>query len=267
MSPVSLAPPPPLVAAIELRGASVDYGPQRALEAVDLTLNPGESLALVGPNGSGKTTLLRLIAGLVEPSHGVVSVPSNAVFGYVSQHASQPQWLPLSARDVIQMGRYGDRGLIGRLKADDRQIIAGVAEHLELDGVLGRSYGDLSGGQRQRVRIAQALAMRPNILVMDEPITGLDLPTQQIILDLIESQTEIGTLVLLTTHHLDEARHCKRVLLMAGRVVADGAPSEVLTTRNLRSTFGERVLGDHQQHDHDHDMLVIDDHGHRHGPS
>ena len=247
---------------IHLTGASVAFGHHRAIEDVTLTIGPGESVGIIGPNGSGKTTILRLIAGLLQPTEGTMTAPDNMVVGYVSQHANHPQWLPLTVGDVIRMGRYGRLGLLGRLTVADRAVVADAASQLQIDDLIERSYGDLSGGQRQRVRIAQVLAIQPNVLILDEPITGLDIPSQQVILDLIDQQVGQGTTVILTTHHLDEARHCRRVLLMAGRIVADGPPDQVLEPANLRATFGDRLLGDHQDHDHPKDMMVIDDHGH-----
>ncbi len=257
-------PVAPLSAPIRLQQATVSFAETVAVDGADLELAASESLALVGPNGSGKTTMLRLIAGLIEPTAGSVVRPPDASFGYVSQHASHPQWMPLTVGDVIRMGRYGKRGLLGRITWSDKEIMAEAAARLEVDDLLSHSYGELSGGQRQRVRIAQALAATPNVLILDEPITGLDLASQQVILDLIDSQTEQGTAVVITTHHLDEARHCQRVLLISGRIVADGTPEEVLQPHHLRATFGDRLLGDHRGHDHPHDMLVIDDHGHHH---
>ncbi|MDH4278981.1 MAG: metal ABC transporter ATP-binding protein [Acidimicrobiia bacterium] len=252
---------------IELAGATVAFGSRIAVDHIDFRLAAGDSVAVVGPNGSGKTTMLRLVAGLIEPTSGTVSRPSDATFGYVSQHASHPAWLPLTVADVIRMGRYGDRGLLGRFTAADRSIMGEAAERLGVDDLMGQAYGELSGGQRQRVRIAQALAMAPDVLILDEPITGLDLPSQQVILDLIEGQAVRGTAVMLTTHHLDEARHCSRVVLLAGRIVANGPPDQVLRPDNLRATFGDRLLGDHRNHDHPQDMMVVDNHGHddRHG--
>ncbi len=110
--------------------------------------------------------------------------------------------------------------------------------------------------------IAQALAQQPRLLLLDEPITGLDLVSQQVILDVIADATAAGTAVMLSTHHLDEARHCERVLLLATDLVAEGPPDEVLTTERLREAFGGRLLGDHADHDHDLDLLLLDDHGH-----
>ncbi len=254
----------PLNAAIAFDDATVRFDSVVALDHITSQVQPGRSVALIGPNGSGKTTLLRLVAGLLAPSSGTVSVPANAVVGYVSQHASQPAWLPLTGADVVRMGRYRERGLLGRLTGDDMRVVVDAARRLDVEALLDRPYGDLSGGQRQRIRLAQALAQQPNVLALDEPITGLDLPSQQIILDLIDEETNRGTTVIITTHHLDEARHCDQVLMLAGRLVADGSPDDVLVPALLRATFGERLLGDHRDHDHAHAMLLVDDHAHTH---
>ena len=160
------------------------------------------------------------------------------------------------------MGRYGRRGLLGRLTGADRRLIAEAAGRLEIDDLLDEPFGELSGGQKQRVLLAQALAQEPTVLLLDEPITGLDLASQQRILDLIEDETSRGNTVVITTHNLDEARHCDTVLLLATQLVATGPPDEVLTPSHLRTAFGDRVLGDHRGHDHAAELLIVDDHGH-----
>lgn len=253
-----------LTAAITIDDATVRFDSSIALDHITTRMEPGRSVAVIGPNGSGKTTLLRLVAGLLAPTSGTVSVPVDALVGYVSQHANQSAWLPLTGADVVRMGRYRDRGLLGRLTGTDKQTVVDAARRLDVEALLDRPYGELSGGQRQRIRLAQVLAQRPNVLALDEPITGLDLPSQQIILDLIDQETSRGTTVVITTHHLDEARHCDQVLMLAGRLVADGSPNDVLVPALLRATFGERLLGDHHDHDHEHAMLLVDDHAHTH---
>ncbi len=135
-------------------------------------------------------------------------------------------------------------------------------ERLEVGNLLDRQVGELSGGQRQRALVAQAVARQAPLLLLDEPITGLDLASQERILGVVDAETAAGHTVVVTTHNLDEARHCGRVLVLDRRLVAEGAPDEVLTPAVLREAYGDRVLGDHAGHDHAHDLLVVDDHGH-----
>ncbi len=243
---------------------SLSFGDKVALDHISFELPAGSSLALIGPNGSGKSTVLNLIAGLVKPSSGSIRPRPMPAVAYVLQHHHQPHWLPLTAREVLKMGRFRTRGLLGRVGAADKAILSRVAETMAVTDLLDEPFDSLSGGQRQRVLVAQALAQEPTILLMDEPITGLDLTSQRAILHLIDSESARGTMVIITTHHLDEARHCDQVALLAGRLVAIGPPDDVLTEETLREVFGERVLGDHEHHDHDTHLLVLDDHGHEH---
>jgi ABC-type Mn2+/Zn2+ transport system ATPase subunit len=263
-APAAAAAPPAVGGgrSIAAEGLSVSFGHRPVLDRVSFTVPPGTSAAVIGPNGSGKTTLLNTIVGIVAPSAGSVSAGPVSGIAYVLQHRHTSSWLPLTAGEVLTMGRYAERGLLRRLRSRDRELIRRAADRMEVEGLLGRQFGELSGGQRQRVLLAQALVREPSVLLLDEPITGLDLASQQRILDLIDAEVAAGTTVLLTTHHLDEARHCDAVLLLAGRVVAFGPPDLVLQPTQLRSAFGDRMLGDHHGHDHGGDLLMIDDHGH-----
>ena len=177
----------------------------------------------------------------------------------VTQHRDHHRWMPLSVDEVLRMGRYQHRGLLGRLRADDREIIDRAAELLEVGHLRSQSFGELSGGQQQRVLVAQAIAAEPRLLLLDEPITGLDLPSQLRILDVIEQFAASGGVVVFSTHHLAEARRADRVLLMAGCVLADGTPDEVLVPSLLAEAFGGRLIRD------DGISIVVDDHGHDHG--
>jgi zinc/manganese transport system ATP-binding protein len=248
---------------ISTEGLGVRHGAVQALHQVTITFGPGTGTALMGANGSGKTTLLDCLAGLRVPTTGTVNTERHHI-AYVRQHLPHG-WMPLTVHEVVTMGRFGHRGLLGRLRAGDRDAIDRAARRLDVAELFTRQFGELSGGQRQRVMVAQALAAEPTVLLLDEPLTGLDIPSQERILSVLEEETSGGTIVVLSTHHLDEARHCDRVALLAGRIVALGAPEEVLVPDRLRETFGPRTLGDHDAHDHEHALLVLDDHGHDHG--
>ncbi|NNE10806.1 MAG: metal ABC transporter ATP-binding protein [Ilumatobacter sp.] len=243
--------------ATTIDGACVHYGNTVALAPTTLTIRAGESVALVGANGSGKTTLLSILAGLVDPDDGTVERPGPVAM--VTQHRDHHRWMPLSVDEVLRMGRYPRRGLLGRLGSDDRQAIDAAAELLEVTHLRRRPFGDLSGGQQQRVLVAQAIASQPDLLLLDEPITGLDLPSQLRILDVIEQFAADGGAVVFSTHHLSEARRADRVMLMAGCVLADGAPDDVLVPALLAEAFGGRMISD------DGTSIVVDEHGHDHG--
>ncbi len=249
---------------VAAKAMSVRFGSTDALRDLTFTINRATSVALVGANGSGKTTLLNVIAGLAQPTSGDITIKCTSKPAFVLQHQDSQRWLPVTAGEVLRMGRYGKRGLLGRIKSEDRDAIANAAKELEVADLLSQQFGDLSGGQRQRVLVAQALVQQPDVLLMDEPITGLDLPSQQKILDLIDGATEAKRTIIISTHHLDEARHCDQVLLLSTELVAYGPPDEVLSSDNLRRAFGDRVLGDHADHDHANDFLVLDEHGHQH---
>ncbi len=251
-----MSPPP-----IEVRDLTVAYDGKVALRHLNHTFVAGTSTAIMGANGSGKTTLLNTLAGLNSPIAGSVVGVDISDIGYVMHHVSR-RWMPITVSEVLEMGRYRQAGLLRRLSIDDRRHIETAAERLEVIDLLSLQFHELSEGQRQRVRVARALSSRPGVLLLDEPITGLDLASQQRILDVVADETARGTTVVITTHHLDEARHCDNVLLIATEIVAAGPPEEVLQPDQLRKAFGSRTLGRHEEHDHPHEMILLDDHGH-----
>jgi ABC-type Mn2+/Zn2+ transport system ATPase subunit len=242
---------------VEASDVCVHFGSIVALAPTSFRLTRGSAVALVGSNGSGKTTLLSTIAGLVKPTAGSITVKGTVAM--VTQSPDHHRWMPLTVDEVLRMGRYPARGLMGRLRASDRAIIADAADVLEVRHLRRRPFGELSGGQQQRVLVAQALAAQPDILLLDEPVTGLDLPSQLRILEVIDELAHNGQCVVFSTHHLAEARRVDRVMLMAGCVLADGAPEQVLVPSLLAEAFGGRLLRD------DGTSILIDDHGHDHG--
>ena len=218
-------------------GVTVTYGANRALEDVTFELEAGCAAALIGANGAGKTTLLHTLAGLVKPKSGTVTRP--AVVGYMPHHQRLHSWMPLTVREVLGMGCYRTRGLVRRMTAADRQNVRRAAERLDVVGLLRRQFGELSTGQRQRVLMAQLLVQGAALLLLDEPITGLDRMSQKRILDVIDEERKRGAIVVFSTHHLDEARHADYVMvLMAGRLMEQGVPEEILATEMLKAAAG-----------------------------
>lgn len=239
---------------VRVDGACVHYGPITALAPTSFEIALGTSVALVGANGSGKTTLLSMLAGLVGADEGTVVAPGAVAM--VAQHRHHHDWMPITVDEVLRMGRFRDRGLLRPFRRRDHDLVDRAAARLEVEQLRRRPFGELSGGQQQRVLVAQALASDPDLLLLDEPITGLDLPSQLRILDVIDDCVDEGRTVIYSTHHLAEARRARRVMLMAACVLADGPPSEVLVPRLLAEAFGGRVVRD------DGSTVVVDDHGH-----
>jgi ABC-type Mn2+/Zn2+ transport system ATPase subunit len=242
----------------EFVGASVRYADVVALDTTTVAFSRGTSVALVGANGSGKSTVLRLLAGLLEPTAGRVERASDVEAAFIAQQHAHHDWMPLPVDEVLRMGCYRTRGLLGRIGRADRAEIREVAERLEVADLFRRSFSELSGGQRQRVLVAQALIGSPRLLLLDEPITGLDLPSQETIMSIIDAEVADGATVVFSTHHLEEAKRAQRVMLLAGCVIADGSPDEVLRPDHLAVAFGGRLLRVGGE------ALLVDDHGHGH---
>lgn len=244
-----------MTARIEARGLEVRYGEQVALTGLDLELSAPASLAVIGPNGSGKSTLLGAVAGLSTPSAGSVSTSSSPAL--VLQSTDVERSLPITARDTVALARFPRLGLIRRFSPADREAIETAMRRLDVEDLASRQLHELSGGQRQRVFVAQGLAQESQILLLDEPLTGLDVVSRDIILEVMDEERNDGRIVVSTTHNLDDARRCDRVLLLATEPIAFGTPDEVLTDDHLRRAFGGRFLrlGD---------QVLLDDPHHHH---
>ncbi len=230
--------------AVELRGVDAHYEQHLALDAVSVVIEPGLRVAVVGPNGAGKSTFFNLVSGLLAPSRGDVRVHGHApgqhlCLAYVTQ-TSQLDWnFPVSVWDVAMMGRTGQLGLLRRPGAHDRQLVRASLERVGMLALAGRQVGELSGGQRQRLFIARALAQEADLLLLDEPFAGLDIPSQGQILQILDDLRGQGVTVLFATHDLElAAEKFDRILLLNHRCIAYGAPAEVLTQPNLSAAYG-----------------------------
>jgi len=224
-------------------------GSHRAVSASSFTIPQGKITAVIGPNGSGKTTLLQAIAGILTPSSGELRVLGQPVkdvkqdISFVMQSVVFPTGTPITVKDVVSMGRYAQRGWFGIFRPADRQAINYAMEVMNITHLKNRHLEELSGGQRQRVYVAQGIAQGHEILVLDEPMTGLDLTSMRIIDEVIHAEVENhGHSVILTTHDLDEAAAADHVILMDGKVIAAGTPDEVLTRENLEAAYGLGTL-------------------------
>nr|WP_246851454.1 anchored repeat-type ABC transporter ATP-binding subunit [Patulibacter sp. SYSU D01012] len=228
-----------------MRGVGVELGGRRALHDVDLRLGRGELTGLIGPNGAGKTTLLRAVLGLLPVAAGAVRVDgrtpaaARGTLGYVPQRHEFAWDFPISVRGAVLTGRTHRTGWLRRPRAEDHRAVADALALAGLTDLAGRPVGELSGGQRQRVLVARALALRPPLLLLDEPFTGLDVPTQELLTALFRRLRDEGTTLLMTTHDLGAAAElCGRIVLLNRTVVADGPPAELRDPALWLRAFG-----------------------------
>ncbi|MER7661478.1 MULTISPECIES: anchored repeat-type ABC transporter ATP-binding subunit [unclassified Streptomyces] len=236
---------------LRVHDVSVSLGGRPAVERARLSLRPGDLLGLLGPNGAGKTTLLRAALGLVPLSGGDVLVdglpPARArhLVGYVPQRHEFAWDFPIDITGAVLSGRTRAIGWLRRPKPADRAAVDEALELVGLSDLRRRPIGELSGGQRQRVLVARALAGDPRLLLLDEPFTGVDAPTQELLNDLFGRLAADGKGLLMTTHDLAAAaRTCTRVALLNRTVVAEGGPELLADPGQMLRAFGlDTVIG------------------------
>lgn len=232
---------------LDVRHLTVCYGSYTALEDVTFHLHVGERIAVVGPNGAGKSTLFKVIAGVIRPTSGEVHVygssPSHHIcIGYVPQR-SQVEWrFPVTVEDVVMMGRVAKIGLFRQPGKADWQRVRQALETVGLLELAHRPIEALSGGQQQRMFIARSLAQDAELLLMDEPLNGLDVPSQESILSLLDTLRSQGITVLIATHDLEQAAaFFDKVMLLNRRLIGFGTPKEILNPEHLVRAYGGKL--------------------------
>ena len=231
---------------IEGSGVEVRHGSVVALASSSFSIPSNAVTALIGPNGSGKSSLLNAIAGLA--GTGSVTIGGAAAdrmrhrVAYVLQTTKVNESMPVTVREVVTMGRFSTSGVFGRLTGADRAAVDVAIDRLGLADIAERHLSELSGGERQRVFVAQGLAQDHDVLLLDEPYTAVDFVSHQSIERAIADERGTGCSVVMSTHDLSVASTADHVILLAGRVVAEGPPAEALTTDTLSSAYGTRFM-------------------------
>ncbi len=223
---------------IKFNDVTIGYGKKKIIENISVSIFENDFVGIVGPNGAGKTTFLRTLLGNLKPLSGTIEKNSHR-FGYVPQRDTVQPLLPYTVADVVMMGRYSLMGVFDNPSKKDREAVDVSLEYVGIQHLKNYNYNSLSGGQRQRTLIARALAVEPNILILDEPTNGMDTPSHYSLLDLISRLHDQNKLTILLVSHLlsDVANGVKRLILMEKDFFQYGLIDEVLSEENLRKTY------------------------------
>ncbi|MGH9183126.1 MAG: metal ABC transporter ATP-binding protein [Acidimicrobiales bacterium] len=226
---------------VRLDRVTCRYGTDPVLVSADLTVAPRQFTGVVGPSGSGKTTLLRVVAGTVPPVCGSVRRRAGLRLGYVPQVETVDWGFPVTVAECVLMARTRGRVLPWRSRSEQAEV-AEVLERLGIGHLADRHIRQLSGGEQQRVFVARALLRRPELLLLDEPTSGVDVGTRHEVLHLLGELNAAGLAILLTTHDLNGiAAHLPHLVCLNREVIGAGPPAQVLTTEVLERTYGARM--------------------------
>ncbi len=233
---------------VEIKAVTCGYEKQRVLTDVSLTIMPGDFVGLLGPSGSGKTTLLRTVLGAVDLYEGEVLVNGVATtkkrprVGYVPQLETIDWNFPVTVQEVVMMGRTMENKLFPWYRKEEKDLAAEMMGRLGILDLADRHIRELSGGQQQRVFLARALISSPQLLLLDEPTSGVDIKTRDDVMHLLHDLNHDGVTIIITTHEINAvAVHLPWIVCLAGRILAEGPPSEVITTEVLWLTYGAEM--------------------------
>ena len=236
-----------MAATVEVDNLSVAYQHRLVLRNVTFSCPAGAVVGVVGPNGAGKSTLFKALLGLVPPAAGCVRLFGETVgrqrrrVAYVPQRELVDWDFPATVRDVVMMGRVPHVGWLRRPTRADRERVEAALAEVGMADLADRPIGQLSGGQQQRTFLARALAQEADLLLLDEPFVGIDAATETVIYQIMERLRSAGKTILVVNHDLSAAHRYDLVVLINGRLIACGPPSEVFTPANLRATYGGRL--------------------------
>jgi len=236
------------MSAISVKDLSVAYDRKRVLSNIFFDIDEGDRYGILGPNGSGKSTLLKAILGLIPDYTGSISVLGKQVgevrkrVVYVPQRSEIDFTFPATVRDVVLMGRYPHKKVFNRLNKDDHRMADEALEELGITDLQNRQIGELSGGQQQRTFLARALAQRADVLLLDEPFVGVDIPTEEKIIAVLRKLSAAGKTLMVVHHDLQAVpEYFDHVILLNQRLIAYGPTEEVFTPEILRSAFGGQL--------------------------
>lgn len=233
---------------ISIKDLSVAYDRKRVLSNIFLEFEEGKRYGILGPNGSGKSTLLKSILGLIDGYTGQIKIWNKDIEDvrprvvYVPQRSEIDFTFPATVKDVVMMGRYPHKKVFQRMNPQDEELVKNAMQELAIEDLRNRPIGELSGGQQQRAFLARALAQQADILLLDEPFVGVDIPTEEKIIDVLRKLSEAGKTLLVVHHDLQAVPdYFDHVVLLNQRLVAAGATETTFTKENLAAAFGGQL--------------------------
>ena len=223
---------------IKFDNVAIGYSKKKILEGLNFSIYQNDFVGIVGPNGAGKSTLLKALLGNLRILNGTI-IKQNLTFGYVPQRDVVQPLLPYTVHDVVMMGRYSLMGIFGKPTKKDEMIVEESLQNVGISELKNYHYNSLSGGQRQRTLIARALAVQPNVLILDEPTNGMDTPSHYGLLDLINQLHKEKNLTILLVSHLlsDVANYVEKLILIEKNHFQFGEIEELLSEENLKKTY------------------------------
>ncbi len=253
------------VPALEVRGVTVSYHDKPVLRNVRFSIAVGQLVAVVGPNGAGKSTLLKSVLGLITPTAGEVLIlgknpeSNRQAVAYVPQTEAVDWDFPITVSEVVMMGRYGHLGYTGKPRRSDRELVGECLNTVAMSDFQDRHIRQLSGGQQKRVFLARALAQQSPIMLLDEPMAGVDARTEEAIFELMRQFSTAGKTLVVVHHDLEAMERFDSVLLLNQSVIAHGPVAETVTPENMRKAYAgqarfvdeaERQLEEAPRHGH-----------------
>ena len=233
---------------IKFSNVQLGYGRRPVLNALNFEIQKGDFFGIVGPNGAGKTTLLKAILGLLKPVKGKINFLNNGKWhkksiGYVPQHASVDEIFPVTTLEMVLMGRYAKMGLFKRPKNGDYKIAEKMLKNVGMEKLAKRNYRELSGGQKQRTLIARAMVSEPGVLILDEPVEGMDVQGEISIMELIKGlHAEYSLTVILVCHDLNiVANYVKTLSIIHNNTLKLGPVDSMLNEETVAKVYGTQV--------------------------
>ncbi len=233
---------------IEVKGLSVSYGQKRVLTNIHLTIEKGNMVAVIGPNGAGKSTFFKAILGLIDINSGQIRINGHPIedvrktIAYVPQKDDIDWTFPATVMDIVLMGRYPHKSIFSRINKEDRSIALKAIQKLGMEKYIDTQIGQLSGGQQQRIFIARALCQESEILFLDEPFVGVDMTTEEKIIDILKELAKEGKTILVVHHDLSTVKeYFDTVIMLNQRLISYGKVEDTFTEQNIAKCYGAQL--------------------------